>query len=450
MAAAVVDRVEAWERARARVIELDGRVKSVITWIDSSRAEAERAQQRLAEGRTLGPLDGLLIGLKDNIDTAGTRTTSGAAFLAENVPSNDATVVTLLRQAGAVIVAKLNMAELAWGVTTQNLTYGSCRNPWDLDRIPGGSSGGSGAAIAADYFSASLGTDTGASVRVPASVNGVVGLRPTFGAISNTGVSPVAHTQDTVGPMARTAVEAAHLTELLVQYDATDPYSLSGKAPKATAALGEGVRGMRIGIPETFFFEDIDDAVAERIEAFLNWLSSEGATMVPVKDFGQSDGFEHWTRIVQCEGAAHYRQHLLEHPGDFSPDVRGRISRGLDVSATDLANSLNWRTCYRRRVDQVFEDLDAMVTPVMPVDVPEVSGYDSRAQTEALGRITFPWALHGGPTLSLPVGFNSRSGMPVGAAIAGGHWAEATLFRIAAAYQSATEWHLAKAPVSTK
>ncbi len=181
---------EAWDAANARRLAYDDRVRAVITWIDASREDAEAADSRAAKGRSLGALDGMLLGLKDNIDTAGTRTTSGARFLSGNVPERDATAVTRLREQGIVVNAKLNMAELAWGATTQNATYGACRNPWDLDRIPGGSSGGSGAAIAAGYCDAALGTDTGASVRIPSSLNGVVGLRPSVGTISNHGVFP--------------------------------------------------------------------------------------------------------------------------------------------------------------------------------------------------------------------------------------------------------------------
>ena len=193
----------AWDAAKARYFVNDDRVHAVIRWIDESRRDAEASDRRRDAGMPLGPLDGVLVGLKDNIDVAGVPTTAGASFLAGNVPGSDATVIRLLRRQGAVVHAKLNMAELAWGATTQNATYGSCRNPWDLDRIPGGSSGGSGAAIAAGYCDLALGTDTGASVRIPSALNGVVGLRPSVGTISIKGVVPAAYTQDTVGPMAQ-------------------------------------------------------------------------------------------------------------------------------------------------------------------------------------------------------------------------------------------------------
>ncbi len=446
MLTTTMDALRRWDEARARFAEHDAKVHAVITWIEDSRAEAQARAEELEAGRSRGPLHGVLVGLKDNIDTAGVRTTSGASFLADHVPTEDAHAVDLLRRQGAVVVAKLNMAELAWGATTQNATYGGCRNPWDLDRIPGGSSGGSGAALAAGYCDVALGTDTGASVRVPASLNGVVGLRPTFGAISNRGVMPVSRTQDAVGPMARSAVVAAQLTEALVGHDAVDPYSLPTKGEPATARLGADVRGLRVGVPEDFFFDDLDAGVSARVEDFLDYARGAGLVLVPVGDFGQSAGFEHWTRIVQCEGASVHESRLRDSPDDFSDDVRGRLSGGLEVKATDLVRSLEWRASYRHHLDSLFDDLDAIVTPVVPVDVPAVGGYDSRAQTQALGRITYPWALHAGPTLSLPIGFHP-SGMPVGIALSAGPWREAKLFQIAADFQRDTQWHEAVPPL---
>jgi len=433
--------VERWDRARARFAALDGGLRAVITWIESSRTAAEECDRRAAAGEPLGPLHGLLVGIKDNIDVAGVVTTAGAAFLSENVATADAGCIELLRAQGAVVIAKLNMAELAWGATTQNATYGACRNPWDTDRIPGGSSGGSGAALAARMCEAALGTDTGASVRVPAALNGVVGLRPTFGAISNRGVYPVAYTQDAVGPMAVLASDAARLTEALIQHDPADPYSLAGAVMPATSLIGVPLDGVVFGVPESFFFDDLEQGVADRIDDFMSWLKAQGGQVVPVADFGQAQAFEHWTRIVQSEGASLHEPRLGDSPHHFSPDVHGRVSAGLDVRAVDLVRSLDWRQRYRHGLGQVFAEVDVIVTPVVPIDVPFAEGYDSRAQTQALGRITYPWALHAGPTLTLPIGFNTDSDLPVGVALSAAPWCEARLFQVAAAYQRDTMWH---------
>lgn len=441
---------ERWDAAHTRFRAFDERVRAVITWIDDSRERAVELDRMAEEGDSAGPLHGLLLGLKDNIDTANIRTTAGAKFLFDNVPAEDAHCVALARASGAVVVAKLNMAELAWGATTQNATYGGCRNPWNLDLIPGGSSGGSGAALAARFCEASLGTDTGASVRVPAALNGVVGLRPTSGAISNRGVFPVAYTQDAVGPMARSALDAARLSEAVIGRDSLDPYSAEGTGLAPTALIGQPLTGLRVGLPDSFFFDDLDPGIAERIDAFVGWLGARGAVVVPVADFGQSEAFEHWTRIVQCESADVHKERLRAHPEDFSPDVFARISAGLNVPATELARSLDWRQRYRHRLDGIFDDADVILTPVVPIDVPPVEGYDSRAQTQLLGRITYPWALHAGPTLSLPIGFHPASGLPVSASLSAGRWGEARLFQIATSYQADTTWHEQSAPIRSK
>ena len=437
-----------WDDAHQRYVSLDDRVHAVITWVDASRDGSVRSDERSDAGLPPRPLEGLLVGVKDNIETAGVRTTAGAAFLGDHVPDADATVIRLLHEAGAVVVAKLNMAELAWGATTQNATYGACRNPWDLDRIPGGSSGGSGAALAARYCDLALGTDTGASVRIPAAVNGVVGLRPSVGLISNHGILPVSRTQDTVGPMAHSAADTARLTDVLTRYDPLDPQSRQDRGEPAAARLGLPVAGLRVGVPQTHFFDDLDAGVATRAQEFLGALTDLGCTLLPMADFGQAEAFEHWTRIVQCEGAGVHRERLERSPEDFSPDVRGRISAGLDVPATELARSLTWRARYRRGLELALADVDLVVAPVVPIDVPPAAGYDSREQTALLGRLTYAWALHAGPTLSLPVGFHPASGLPVGMALVAGHRREATLFQLADAYQQFTDWHRRSPPVT--
>ena len=433
--------LERWEAAHARFLALDGQVQSVITWLDDSRERAIELDAIAANGGSAGPLHGLLLGLKDNIDTKGAPTTAGARFLSDNMPIADAHCVELASAQGAVVLAKLNMAELAWGATTQNSTYGACRNPWNLDRIPGGSSGGSGAALAARFCEASLGTDTGASVRVPAAVNGVVGLRPTYGSISTRGVFPVSYTQDTVGPMASSAFDVARLTEVLMVHDPLDPYSQDGITVLPTALIGQPLARLRVGIPSEFFFDDLDPMIAQRVDFFVEWLKVQGVIIVPVPDFDQASAFEHWTRIVQCEGAEFHKERLRAHPEDFSPDVFARVAAGLDIPATELARSLDWRQRYRHGLNQIFTDIDIILTPVVSIDVPAAEGFDSRAQTQMLGRITYPWALHEGPTMSLPIGFHAVSGLPVSVALSAGHWCEAKLFQVATAYQRETDWH---------
>ena len=227
----------------------------------------DRPTRRYKTGRQLGALHGLPVALKDNIDTAGLRTTNGAAFLADRVPDTDAEVTRRLRDAGAVILGKLAMHELAFGATSQNEHYGPCRNPWDTERVPGGSSGGSGAAVAAGLCAAALGTDTGGSVRIPAALNGISAIRPTSGRISIRGVFPITWTLDTVGPMARAVSDLAALLEVLAGYDPGDPFSIDAPAERYREALGESVDGLRIGVPRSFFFEDVDEDIVRLVEA---------------------------------------------------------------------------------------------------------------------------------------------------------------------------------------
>ena len=433
--------VQRWDEARARTAAHDGDVRAVITWIEASRRDAAAADERRAAGSTLGPLDGVLVGVKDNIDVAGVPTTAGAAFSADHVAASDATVVRLLRRHGAVVTAKLNMAELAFGTTTENRIFGSCRNPWDLDRTAGGSSGGPGAAVAAGFCDLALGTDTGGSVRIPAALNGVVGLRPSLGTISTAGVLPVAHSVDTVGPMARRAVDAARLAEALMAPDRADPWSVVSDGPPATSSIGKPVEGMRVGIARGHFFDELDDGVGEVVEDFLSWLAERGAGAADIPDFGAAEAAEHCVRIIRCEGAAFHHERLSTSPEHFSPDVRARLVSGMDVPGTDLVRSLEFRQRYVRRLAAVFDDVDVVVTPTVTVETPVPAGEESFETTRALGRATLPWSLYDGPTLSLPVGFHPRSGTPVGVSLTARRFGEATLFQVAAAYQEATGWH---------
>lgn len=435
------DAASRWDESRAEWLAHDDRVRAVISWIEESRIGAVAADERRAARTSRGPLDGALVGLKDNIDVGGIPTTAGAAYLAHNVPVSHATVVRQLLRQGAVINAKLNMAELAFGTMTENATYGSCRNPWDLDRTAGGSSGGPGAALAAGFCDLALGTDTGGSVRIPAALNGLVGLRPSVGTISTAGVLPASHTLDTVGPMARRAVDAALLADALVAHDPSDAWSTDHGGPRVTSLIGKPVGSLRVGIARGFFFDDLDDGIGESIETFLGWLADRGTDTSVVTDFGASDAVEHCVRIIRCEGAAFHEEKLTTAPQNFSPDVRARLSSGMDVGGIALIRSLEFRQRYRHRLHGVFDHLDVIVTPTVPVGAPVASGQESFEDTRALGRTTLPWSLHDGPTLNLPIGFHPRTGLPVGASLSARRFDEATLFQIASAYQEETEWH---------
>ncbi|MGY1683622.1 amidase [Geodermatophilus sp. SYSU D01176] len=393
---------------------LDQTLNAVITWIDEPTAPAQP-----------GPLAGLRIGLKDNIDTAGVRTTCGSDFFRHRIPSQDAEVVTRLRAAGARITAKLNMAEFAVGVTSQNSAFGGCRNPWDPDRAPGGSSGGSGAAVAAGLVDAALGTDTGGSVRLPAAMCGVTGLRPSAGRISTAGVFPVSSVTDTVGPVARSVAEVERLFTVLADPQCPTPRAVTG----------------RVGVPRHFFTEDVDPGVAEVLTAAARDLATLGTELVDVRLPGVETAQDVVYTLVYSELAEIHRARVQAEPGRFHPDTLARIRLGLSLTPADRDAALRAQADFRATLDEVFTDVDAVLTPTLPVDVPLLQGGDVIGVSRRLGQFTYPWSLHAGPTLALPAGSHPRSGMPVGAQLTAATGREEVLFALGRAYQDRTGWH---------
>ena len=362
-----------------------------------------------------GPLAGLRLGIKDNIAIAGVRSTCASAFLAGHVAARDATVVARLRAAGASLVATLNMAEFAMGVTSQNSVHGGVRNPWDPSRIPGGSSGGSGAAAAAGLVDVALGTDTGGSVRLPASMNGVTGLRPTVGAVSNAGVYPVCADVDTVGPLARTVDLVARTHAVL--------------AARPTRAVAPP---RRIGLPAV----DVDAGVAEVVAAAARELERSGARLVPVQVPGLHDVREALYTVIYADVAARHRDRIDAEPERFQPDTLTRFRIGLDTTPAERDAAFAEVMAFRCAMARVLADVEVLLTPTVPVDVPRIGSDPARINT-----LTAPWSAHLGPTLALPVGPHPASGMPVGMQLTAAPWGEDVLFAAGACFQRRTRWH---------
>ena len=399
---------------------LDRTLNSVITWIGPAGQAAD------------GPLSDLRVGLKDNIDVAGIPTTCASDFFRDRLAACDANVVTQLRAAGAQISAKLNMAEFAVGVTSQNSAFGACRNPWNPDRVPGGSSGGSGVAVAAGLMDAALGTDTGGSVRLPAAVCGVAGLRPTVGRISTAGVFPVSSTLDTVGPLARTVADVARVFAALAGPD------------RAPAGLATG----RLGIPTHFFSEGVDPGVSQVMSAAADQFAALGMELVgvPLPGVETAQGVAY--TLVYSELAALHRQRLQKAPGTFQAETLTRIRLGLPLTQADRVAAFRHRAAFQAALDDVFLRVDAILTPTLPVDVPSLQGGNVVEMSRRLGQFTYPWSLHAGPTLALPVGYHPDSGMPVGAQLTAAAGQEAPLFALGAAYQERTSWHRSRPALS--
>jgi aspartyl-tRNA(Asn)/glutamyl-tRNA(Gln) amidotransferase subunit A len=385
------------------------------------------------------PLPGIPVAVKDLFDTAGMRTTSGARFFRDNVPETDATVVKQIKNAGAFVIGKTNMHEVALGVTTVNPHYGACRNPWNWNRIAGGSSGGSAVAVSAGMALAALGTDTGGSIRIPASLCGVVGLKPTYGRVSLRGVFPLSWNLDHAGPLTRDVRDAAMLLEVIAGYDSEDPYAIDTPVQPYVRQLSGGIKGWRIALLLGDYLEDVDTDVRGAVEAAAAVLAGAGATVIRLelpclREAAAANG-----QITQADGAAVHQQRLAEKPGWFGDDVRRRLESGRDLPSADYILARHVQVLTRHRLSKVFEEYQVLLLPTTPVTAPLLNGNDAVAQARRLTRFTAPFNLCGLPAVSIPCGFD-KDGLPIGLQIVAGPWQESTLLRAATAYEAATSW----------
>ena len=440
--------VELIEAALDRIEAVDSRVGAFITVLGEQAREVARAAERMiTAGYYLGPLHGIPIGLKDNIYTQGVRTTAGSKILADFIPDDDATVTARLRQAGAIIVGKLNMHEFAWGGTTDNPHYGTTRNPWDLSRFPAGSSGGSGAAVAARECLGALGTDTGGSIRLPAAVNGITGIRPTQGRVSNYKVVPLAWTMDTVGPMCRTARDCALMFEAVAGFDPRDPGSANMPVPDCLAELERGVHGERIGVVSDYFFGHVQPDVRAAVRGAIEKLERAGATVVDVAIEHLEGNISAQLTVESCEPSSYHQAWLRERPQDYGDDVRTLLELGELYLATHYIQAQRYRTLLRTQFLDAFRDVDVFISPTLPfvatpIGETKVVIEDGREEMMLMVIMQFTGlpSLTGLPAISVPCGF-SREGLPIGMQIIGRPFDEARLFRIADAYQALTDWH---------
>jgi aspartyl-tRNA(Asn)/glutamyl-tRNA(Gln) amidotransferase subunit A len=415
-----------------------------------ARADAQVATYEIARGTYRGLLHGVPIALKDLYDTAGIRTAGGAKILGNRVPQTDSTVARKLREAGAVLLGKLNTHELAYGVTTNNPHFGATHNPWNLDAIPGGSSGGSGAAIAAGLAAATTGTDTGGSIRIPASLCGCVGLKPTYGRVSKAGVLPLSWLLDNAGPITRTVEDAAVMLQAIAGYDPDDFSTVPVPVEDYVAILRQGVRGLRVGVPRNYFFDRLDDDVRAAVEQALQVLRDLGIELrdVAVPDFGAIT--LPLFGVVNAELLEIYGDQFKAHPEDFGADVAGILQQGAPdgVSVAGALRSMYELTHAMRRV---LTEVDALVTPTTPIPATpigqELVDYAGAQEPVvfAMIRCTFPFNVTRLPAVSVPCGFTSTN-LPIGLQIAGRPFDEATVLRIGRAYEMNTDW-LDHAPI---
>jgi aspartyl-tRNA(Asn)/glutamyl-tRNA(Gln) amidotransferase subunit A len=436
-----------------RIAQLDPHVNAYINvTAERARADARRATDELAAGRTRGPLHGIPVALKDLYETAAIRTTAGAKIHADHVPAEDCTVARRLRDAGTILLGKLNTHEYAYGCTTNNPHFGATRNPWNLDHIPGGSSGGSGAAIAAGLATATTGTDTGGSIRIPASICGVVGLKPTYGRVSKAGVLPLSYLFDHAGPVTRTVEDAALVLNAIAGYDPADPSSVRTALDDYSAVLGGSIRGLRIGVPRPYFFERLDDEVASAVERALGELRMLGAEVQDVEIAGVEAGVGAVFGLVLAEAQEIHADVLRTRPGDLGADVRDILSSPTPDTRS-LMRALRRRDALCASMRIALESVDLLVTPTTPVVAARIGqetvryGGVEESILMAMIRCTAPFNATGLPALSQPCGF-TRAGLPVGLQLIGRPFDEATVLRAGHAYERATEWHERKAPLA--
>ncbi len=384
-------------------------------------------------------LNNIPFAIKDLFETKAIRTTAGSLFFKDYIPNEDAVVVQKLKAAGAVITGKTNTHEIALGVTTVNPHYGPTRNPWDTTRVSGGSSGGSAVAVAAGMSLAALGTDTGGSIRIPASLCGVVGLKPTYGRVSLRGVFPLSWNLDHVGPVTHTAKDAALVLQIIAGYDADDPSSTNIEVNDYLSHIDEAIKGKRIALAVGTFIEEADAEVLSTVNETAKVFAALGAKIEKVDmDFLREAALAN-SLMTQADGAAYHRDRLTNHPELFGADVRQRLETGRAFTSTEYSLARRTQMETKHRFVSFFEKYDYLLLPTTPITAPPIEGSDAIEQARRLTRFTAPFNLAGLPAISIPCGF-SKKGLPIGLQIVTKAWNEAGVLQAANAYEQETDW----------
>ncbi len=451
-----VSSIELTRACLARAHQLNGTLNCFLRIEDEAALEqAHRADAARAAGAALGALHGVPIAVKDMFYDTTRAAGSGSKIRHGFIAATTSTALSRLNAAGAVNLGSLHMTEFALGPTGHNLFHGPCRNPWNPAYIAAGSSSGSGSAVASRLAFGALGSDTGGSVRLPAAVNGVLGLKPTYGLVPRSGVMPLAWSVDHVGPLARTAPDLARLLGVVAGHDPADPTSSRRSVPDYEAATHHAsVIGLRIGVPRNFYFDNVEPEIQGALDAALAALAAAGAELVAV-DVPTPEHLTELSRVlVYSEAAAIHGHWLRTRPDDYSPQVRARAATGVAIPASAYLEALQLRPgLLRSFCDTTLTACDVLATPSIAVEVPSIADTDvgaSPAMWKLIARLvqcTAPFNFLGVPALNVPAGFTS-SGLPVGLQLVGRPFAESTLLRVAAAYQATTSWHERRPAVS--
>ena len=432
-----------------RIQSTDDRLHSFILLLsDEALAQARTAEAEVLRGDYRGPMHGIPFALKDLYDTAGVRTTSGSQVDIDRVPSEDATTTARLKEAGGILMGKLAMHEFALGGPDWTTPFEPARNPWNLDHITGGSSSGSGSAVASGQCAGALGSCTGGSIRGPASLCGIVGLKPTYGRVSRFGVVTLSWSQDHAGPMTRTVEDTAFMLQAIAGHDPRDPTSSRAPVPDYSRSLREDIRGVRIGLPRHYFFDDdpgVSREVVAKVEQAVAVLEELGAHVeevtLPSLDYVRAAN----SVIMVSEAFAYHEPNLKTRPQEFGQIVRGRFRIGGLMSASDYLQAQRVRTWARRDFAEVMKTVDYLVTPTMTQPAPAFEGYDPISTARGKS-FTAPFNVTGLPAISVPCGF-SESGLPIGMQIAGKPFDEPGVIQAAYTYQQYAGWHEVKPTV---
>jgi aspartyl-tRNA(Asn)/glutamyl-tRNA(Gln) amidotransferase subunit A len=444
-----VSPVELTKACLARIVKYDGKVNAFIS-VTSELAltQAQTAEKEILAGQYRGPLHGIPIGLKDNIDTAGIRTTGASAVYANRVPKRDAEVARRLKEAGAVLLGKLNLNEFAVGIDGIGTFWGPTHNPWNLECITGGSSSGAAAAVAADFCFAALGTDTSGSIRIPAALCGIVGFKPTYGLVSIDGVIPLVDSLDHVGPLCKTVRDAALVLQAIAGHDPEGFGSLNAPIPDYAASLSDKGTPPRLGIPRAYFFDNLEADVAEAFAGALNVLRSLSSG---IQDHIALPDFNYMTPGLWAEAAAYHQERLERQPDLYQPLVRkwllGMLKGPAQISGVDYVLAKKELDRMRREAAAMFQEFDLLVMPTWKEAAMKIDDRrkELASKDEPAPKLynTLPFNPLGLPAISVPCGF-TKAGLPVGLQIVGPPRSDSKVLALAHAYEQATPWHRRK------
>lgn len=419
-----------------RIDEVDSTLNTYIT-INHEQVlrEAKEIEKEIKQGNYKGPLHGIPIGVKDNIYTKGIKTTMGSEIYKDFIPEDDAFVIDILKRGGAIIIGKHNTHQFTYGPTGDRSHAGPVRNPYDIKKMSGGSSSGSAASVAAYLCYGALGTDTSGSVRIPASFCGIVGMKPTFGSISSSGVYPLSWTLDHVGPMTRSVTDNALLLNATVAHDTKDPKSIKRDHEDYTRLLGKKIQGKKIGIPTTFYYEGVQEEIISAIEKVINVFVKLGAQITHVNLPHIERILEAQRVILRTEAYATHEENLREYPDLWDKEVKERLLTALDTKGFEYAKALQNREFAKQEFNHILKECDILITPTMSIMPPEVGGrYATNSQSDedhirwTITKLTSPTNLNGFPSLTIPCDF-SKQGLPIGVQLIGKEFDEASLYQ---------------------